>query len=157
MSPFYGRSENFPMAINSNHKAFCWIQRIRRHSATGLSMATCEIRRLISLCEGPGKQSSSFTEFIFLVFSNIALTNSLLVQVFDSSAITLICILLEKQANGAAARFLPRACGLLRDSCGNPELSRRDADDPLAVPSIPSCSLPRTGQTAESCAVPRSV
>ncbi|MEY2605308.1 MAG: hypothetical protein QOH31_3124 [Verrucomicrobiota bacterium] len=45
----------------------------------------------------------------------------------------LICVLLEEQANGPAARFLPRACGLLRDSCGNPKLSRRDADDPLEV------------------------
>ena len=67
------------------------------------------------------------------MFVSIAPTNSLLVQVFDSSVITLICILLEEQANGAATRFLPRTCGLLRDSCGNPKLSGRDADDPLEV------------------------
>jgi len=40
---------------------------------------------------------------------------------------------LAEQASRQAARFLPGACGLLPDSCGNPKLSQRDADDPLKV------------------------
>jgi len=35
--------------------------------------------------------------------------------------------------NRLGIRVLAGACGLLRFSCGNPKLSRRDADDPLEV------------------------
>jgi hypothetical protein len=34
---------------------------------------------------------------------------------------------------GLSVRVLGGACGLLRCSCGNPKLSRRDADHPLEV------------------------
>jgi hypothetical protein len=50
-----------------------------------------------------------------------------------SDAITLIRVLLGGQANGLGVRVLAEACGLLRDSCRKPKLSRRDADDPLEV------------------------
>jgi hypothetical protein len=39
--------------------------------------------------------------------------------------------LLDEHANALGVRVLPRACGLLRFSCGNPKLSRRDPDHPL--------------------------
>src|SRR5258708_9302651 len=50
-----------------------------------------------------------------------------------SDATTLIRVLLDEHANRLGVRVLARACGLLRFSCGNPKLSRRDADDPLEV------------------------
>jgi hypothetical protein len=50
---------------------------------------------------------------------------------FDCDAITPIRVLLDEHANGLGVRVLAGACGLSRYSCGNPNLSRRDADDPL--------------------------
>src|ERR1700730_2602771 len=69
----------------------------------------------------------TFNEFKQLMVS------SLLVQFFDSDTITLIPVLLDQHANGLGVRVLVGACGLLWRSCGNPKLSRRDADDPLEV------------------------
>src|SRR5260221_3706522 len=50
-----------------------------------------------------------------------------------SDATTLIRVLLDEHANRLGVRVLARAWGLLRFSCGNPNLSGRDADDPLEV------------------------
>ena len=41
--------------------------------------------------------------------------------------------LLQAHTNGLGVRVLDGACGLLWRSCGNTELSRCDADDPLEV------------------------
>ena len=40
---------------------------------------------------------------------------------------------LRSMLTGLGIRVLAGTCGLLRYSCGNPKLSRRDADDPLEV------------------------
>jgi hypothetical protein len=40
---------------------------------------------------------------------------------------------LTSNGKGVAVRFLGGACGLLGDSCGRPELPRRDADQALEV------------------------
>jgi hypothetical protein len=69
----------------------------------------------------------TFNEFKQLTVS------SFFVQCFDSDTITLIPVLLHQHANGVGVRVLAGACGLSRYSCGNPKLSRRDADDPLEV------------------------
>src|SRR3984893_15890183 len=53
--------------------------------------------------------------------------------IMHSDATTLIRVLLDEHANRLGVRVLAGACGLLRFSCGNPKLSRRDADDPLEV------------------------
>jgi hypothetical protein len=58
---------------------------------------------------------------------------SFFVQFFDCDAITSIRVLLDEHANGLAVRVLAPVCGLLGFSCGNPKLTRRDADDPLEV------------------------
>jgi hypothetical protein len=51
----------------------------------------------------------------------------------DCDAITSIRVLLDEHAKGVGVRVLAGACGLSRFSCGNPKLSRPDADDPLEV------------------------
>ena len=40
---------------------------------------------------------------------------------------------LTSMLKDSASEFLPELAGLLPDSCGNPKLSRRDADDPLEM------------------------
>jgi hypothetical protein len=43
--------------------------------------------------------------------------------------IALIRVRLEAHTSGLAIPVLAAACALLRDSCGNPKLSRRDVDE----------------------------
>jgi hypothetical protein len=57
-----------------------------------------------------------------------ATADSFFVQFFDGDAIKLIRVPLDEHANGLGVRVLVGACGVLRYSCGNPKLSRRDAE-----------------------------
>jgi hypothetical protein len=45
---------------------------------------------------------------------------------------------LSSMLDRTGVRSLAGSCGLLGDSCGSPELSRRDADDPPEVKADPA-------------------
>src|SRR3954465_4102433 len=53
--------------------------------------------------------------------------------------------LLVRNGRGLAVAFLGGTCGRLGDSCGHPELPRRDADEPLEVVDVPDQAV--TSQT----------